>query len=155
MQSDATRQRELGTERSDACARPAGREALGKGAGDTLPATTASPEPPRAPQIPSHPQPQTLQPSLALGQQIDLSSCAGSPGVLQLSHFWHEQEQQQGEAGPVSTAIAVLLNCCFPFPRRQKNNYFTKQADLCFHRRAGGSRTQEYLCLWQRVNEQP
>lgn len=120
---------------------------------ETLPATTASPKPPLLILILSHPQAQTLEPLLALGQQAELSSCAGSPAVLQLSHCWHKQEQQQGEAGSVSTAIPVLLNCCFPFLGRQKI-YFTKQTDPCFHRRAGGSRTQEFLCPWQRAGEQ-
>lgn len=46
MQSNATCQRELGRERSDACQSSAGREGLGKGAGDALPARTAPPATP-------------------------------------------------------------------------------------------------------------
>lgn len=103
MQSDATRQQELAQKRGDARGRQQGERLLGKRQ-ETLPATTASPKPPH---ILSHPQPQTLQPLLALGQQADLSSCAGSPGVLQLSHFWHRSSSKEKQG------LSLLQQLCF------------------------------------------
>lgn len=113
MQSNATRQQELRRERSNACQRSAGREALGKGPGDALPGRAAPQGPPPCP------YPQISWPSFPTGQQVILSSWDRSsplsPVGSRLFHLWLKQKQQQGWKAPSAAQPRnPLLRCDFP-----------------------------------------